>query len=120
MIVVNSSEVPGKQITKTRGLVKGHTIRSIWIGKDLAAVLRLVVGGELIEYTEMMGKARDEAMQRMIKSQVVLAPCQSFKHSPHRSSLGYSSNKGPLCVMGNNKAGYFSHANIQPCIEFQS
>jgi len=68
MIVVNSSEVPGKQITETLGLVKGHTIRSIWIGKDLAAVLRLVVGGELVEYTEMMGKARDEAAQRMIKS----------------------------------------------------
>ena len=68
MIVVNSSEVPGKQITETLGLVKGHTIRSIWIGGDLAAVLRLVIGGELIEYTEMMGKARDEATQRMIKS----------------------------------------------------
>jgi len=67
MIVVNSSQIPGREIVETLGLVKGHTIRSIWIGKDLAAILRLIVGGELIEYTEMMGKARAEAEQRMIK-----------------------------------------------------
>ncbi len=34
----------------------------------MTAVLRLVVGGELIEYTEMMGRARNESMQRMTKS----------------------------------------------------
>lgn len=67
MLVVNSSEVPGREIAEALGLVKGHTIRAIWIGKDLAAIMRLVVGGELKEYTEMMGKAREEASGRMIQ-----------------------------------------------------
>lgn len=66
MLLQNSAEVPGSEITKVLGLVKGHTIYAIWIGKDLSAIVRLVLGGELIEYTDMMGKARIVASNRMI------------------------------------------------------
>jgi len=62
----SSLEIPGHEITEVLGLVKGHTIYAIWLGKDLSALLRLVLGGELTEYTEMMGKARDIATDRMI------------------------------------------------------
>ena len=67
MLLVNSSEIPGKEIVEVLGLVKGHTIRAVWLGKDLAAIMRLVVGGELKEYAEMMGKAREVAVGRMIE-----------------------------------------------------
>ncbi len=67
VMVVNSSQIPGREIVETLGLVKGHIIWAIWIGKDVAALLRLVAGGELYEYSEMMGKARDQALQRMIE-----------------------------------------------------
>lgn len=66
ILLQNSAEVPGSEITKVLGLVKGHTIYAIWIGRDLSAIVRLVLGGELIEYTEMMGKARTVASNRMI------------------------------------------------------
>ena len=66
ILLQNSAEVPGSEIAKVLGLVKGHTIYAIWIGKDLSAIVRLVLGGELIEYTEMMGKARMVASNRMI------------------------------------------------------
>ena len=66
ILLQNSTEVPGSEITKNLGLVKGHTIFAIWIGRDLSAIVRLVLGGELIEYTEMMGKARIVASNRMI------------------------------------------------------
>ena len=66
ILLQNSAEVPGSEITKNLGLVKGHTIYAIWIGKDLSAIVRLVLGGELVEYTEMMGKARIVASNRMI------------------------------------------------------
>ncbi|GAH34601.1 unnamed protein product, partial [marine sediment metagenome] len=56
ILLQNSAEVPSSEITKVLGLVKGHTIYAIWIGKDLSAIVRLVLGGELIEYTDMMGK----------------------------------------------------------------
>ena len=66
ILLQNTAELPGGEITKVLGLVKGHTIFAIWIGRDLSAIVRLVLGGELIEYTEMMGKARIVATNRMI------------------------------------------------------
>jgi len=66
MLLQNSVEVPGRQVTEILGLVQGHTIFAIWIGRDLSALVRLILGGELVEYTEMMGRARKVAADRMI------------------------------------------------------
>jgi len=66
ILLQNSSKIPGFQIDKNLGLVQGHTIYAIWIGKDLSAIIRLVLGGELIEYSEMMGGARKVAIRRML------------------------------------------------------
>jgi len=66
VLLQNSTEVPGHEITEILGLVKGHTIFAIWLGRDLSALVRLILGGELIEYTEMMGRARKVATDRMI------------------------------------------------------
>jgi uncharacterized protein YbjQ (UPF0145 family) len=64
--VLSSSEVPGRQIKEALGVVQGHTVYAIWIGKDLSAIVRLILGGELTEYAEMMGSARSTATRRMI------------------------------------------------------
>ena len=66
MLLLNSAEVPGREITEILGLVQGHTVFAIWLGKDLSAIVRLILGGELTEYTEMMGRARVSATNRMI------------------------------------------------------
>jgi uncharacterized protein YbjQ (UPF0145 family) len=66
MMLQNSAEVPGRQVAENLGLVKGHTIFAIWLGRDISALVRLILGGELIEYTEMMGRAREVATARMI------------------------------------------------------
>ena len=66
IVVLNTPQVPGREITQLLGLVQGHTIFAIWLGKDLSAIVRLILGGELTEYTEMMGKARKVAMNRML------------------------------------------------------
>lgn len=66
ILLLNSAEIPGKEIAEIVGLVQGHTIFAIWLGKDLSAIVRLVLGGELTEYTEMMGRARGVATHRMI------------------------------------------------------
>ena len=66
ILVLNSLDVPGREISDILGLVQGHTIFAIWLGKDLSAIVRLILGGELTEYTEMMGRARQVAMNRMI------------------------------------------------------
>ncbi len=63
--LLNSAEIPGQEITEILGLVQGHTVFAIWLGKDLSALVRLILGGELTEYTEMMGRARAAAINRM-------------------------------------------------------
>jgi uncharacterized protein YbjQ (UPF0145 family) len=66
ILLLNSAKLPDRDITKILGLVQGHTVFAIWIGKDLSALIRLVVGGELTEYTDMMGRARELATRRMM------------------------------------------------------
>ena len=66
IVLMNSAEIPGQEITEILGLVQGHTVFAIWLGQDLSALLKLVLGGELTEYTEMMGRARAAATDRMI------------------------------------------------------
>ncbi len=65
VLLLNSDILPGREITEILGLVQGHTVFAIWLGKDLSAVIRLIIGGELTEYTEMMGIARITATERM-------------------------------------------------------
>jgi len=65
VLLLNSDVLPGREITEILGLVQGHTVYAIWLGKDLSAIVRLIIGGELTEYTEMMGSARSTATERM-------------------------------------------------------
>ncbi|MCK5347574.1 MAG: YbjQ family protein [Candidatus Heimdallarchaeota archaeon] len=65
MIVTSSSSIAGRQITQTFGVVKGNTIRARHIGKDIIAAFKNVVGGEIEEYTKLMGEAREQATDRM-------------------------------------------------------
>jgi uncharacterized protein YbjQ (UPF0145 family) len=65
VLLLNSDALPGREITEVLGLVQGHTVFAIWLGKDLSALVRLILGGELTEYTEMMGSARSTATERM-------------------------------------------------------
>jgi uncharacterized protein YbjQ (UPF0145 family) len=65
MIITTTAKVPGHDI-EILGVVFGNTVRSKHIGKDIAAGLKSIVGGELQEYTEMLSDARTEALNRMI------------------------------------------------------
>ena len=66
VMLLNSDAVPERKTKEILGLVQGHTVYAIWLGKDLSALVRLILGGELTEYTDMMGKARQAATSRMI------------------------------------------------------
>ncbi len=66
VLLLNSDRVPGRETGEILGLVQGHTVFAIWLGKDLSAIVRLILGGELTEYTQMMGQARATATNRMI------------------------------------------------------
>ena len=66
MIVVTANRVAGKRIVRTVGLVRGNTIRTRHLGKDIMAVLRNIVGGEVSEYTKLLAESREQALDRMV------------------------------------------------------
>ena len=65
MIIVTSSEIAGKKIVETLGMVRGTTVRAHHVGNDIIAYLRNLVGGEVLEYTKMLAEAREQAIDRM-------------------------------------------------------
>jgi len=65
MIIVTTDSIHGYRVTETLGIARGNTIRAKHIGKDILAGLRMLVGGEIKEYTEMLTEARNAALQRM-------------------------------------------------------
>ena len=65
MIIVTSSEIAGKKIVKTLGLVRGNTIRARHVGKDILAGFKNILGGEIEEYTKLMAEAREQSLDRM-------------------------------------------------------
>jgi uncharacterized protein YbjQ (UPF0145 family) len=68
MIVATSETIVDKHIVKTLGLVRGNTIRARHLGKDIVAVFRNMIGGEVTEYTKLMGESREQAVDRMIQN----------------------------------------------------
>ncbi|HEX2836591.1 MAG TPA: YbjQ family protein [Phycisphaerales bacterium] len=66
MLVVNTEFIPGYQIQQMLGMVQGNTVRSKHVGRDIAASLKNIVGGELRGYTELLTEARREATERML------------------------------------------------------
>lgn len=67
MIVVTTETVPGYRIREALGVVRGNTIRARHIGRDVMAHLRNLAGGEVREYTKLMGESREQAMDRMVE-----------------------------------------------------
>lgn len=65
MLIVTTETISGKTL-EMLGLVKGSTVQSKHIGKDIGAGFKTLVGGELKSYTEMMEDARRIATERMI------------------------------------------------------
>ena len=65
MLMVTTDSIVGKEIVEVKGLVKGSTVRSKHIGKDIVASLKTIVGGELNGYNEMLIEARQIALGRM-------------------------------------------------------
>ena len=65
VIITTTPTVAGKEIKEVIGIVRGSTIRSKHLGRDIMAGLKSIVGGELKGYTEMINESRDEAIKRL-------------------------------------------------------
>lgn len=67
MIVTTTEAVAQKKLVRTLGVVRGNSVRSRHLGKDILALFRNVVGGEIPEYTKLAAEAREQALDRMIE-----------------------------------------------------
>ena len=67
MIIVTTQHVPGQQETASLGLVRGSSIRARHLGKDIMATFRNMAGGEVLEYSKLLGESREQAIDRMIE-----------------------------------------------------
>ena len=64
MLIVTMETIPGKTL-EPLGLVKGSTIQTVNMFRDIGSGFKTLVGGELVKYNEMMDKARSIATERM-------------------------------------------------------
>ena len=66
MFIVNTDYITGKEF-EMLGLVKGSTIQTKNVGRDITQGFKTLVGGELTAYNEMMNEARALATKRMVQ-----------------------------------------------------
>ena len=66
MEISNTEFIGGREIESTLGVVRGSTVRTRNLGRDIFAGLKNIVGGEISEYTKLMADSREQALQRMI------------------------------------------------------
>ena len=67
MILSTTFDVHGRNVTQQLGLVRGNVVRSRFIGRDIVASLRMIVGGEIHEYTKLLAESREQALDRMME-----------------------------------------------------
>ena len=66
-LVVSSSSIDNKKIEEYLGIVVGSTVRARNVGSDFFATLKNLVGGEVLSYSRLLERARDQAYERMIQ-----------------------------------------------------
>lgn len=64
MLILTTDIIPGRGM-EALGLVKGSTVQTVNVIRDIGASFKTLVGGELKKYNEMMANARNIATVRM-------------------------------------------------------
>lgn len=65
VLVTTLERPPGYRVVRVIGIVSASSTRARGLGGDILASLRNLVGGEVVEYTELLAAARDEALKRL-------------------------------------------------------
>lgn len=66
MILTTTEYVPGREVAEVLRIARGSTVRARHIGRDITAVFKNIVGGEIEEYTKLQADAREQALQRLV------------------------------------------------------
>lgn len=65
MVISTTENIPNKEVIEILGIARGSTVRARNVGRDIFAVVKNIVGGEISEYTKLQADSREQALQRM-------------------------------------------------------
>lgn len=65
MIKSTTDTIRGHEVAEVLGLVRGNTVRARHLGKDIGALFKNIVGGEIEEYTKLLAESREQSIDRM-------------------------------------------------------
>src|SRR5471032_525141 len=68
MLITTTENVAGYRVLEVKGQVFGVIVRSRGLVGNLAATLRSIFGGEILEYTALLEETRRHALDRMVKN----------------------------------------------------
>ncbi len=60
-------DLPGYQVVKVHGVVRGITVRSANLGNQLLGSFRTIVGGEIPEFLELAEQSRERAFDHLLE-----------------------------------------------------
>ena len=66
MLITTTETVPDRELVEVLGVARGNTVEAKNAGRDFTQGIRNVFGGELKAYSDLLSKARDEAIDRMV------------------------------------------------------
>ncbi len=66
VIVTTGESVPGYEIEEYLGLVWGASVKARFIGHDIIAVFKTIIGGEVEPYTKMTNEARMDTIRKIV------------------------------------------------------
>lgn len=72
MKLTTQDQFTDMEIVEELGLVKGNTVRARHLGKDILALFRNLVGGEIGEYTKLLAEAREQSIDAMVDEATTL------------------------------------------------
>ena len=67
MLITTQDNFSDFTIERTLGLVRGNTVRSRNVARNLIANFRTIFGGEIPEFTKAIAESREQALDRMIE-----------------------------------------------------
>jgi uncharacterized protein YbjQ (UPF0145 family) len=65
VIVVTTNDLPGYEVVQVLGEVFGLVVRARNVFSNLGASLRTIFGGEVTQYTQLLGDSRNQAIERL-------------------------------------------------------
>ena len=66
-LIATTNAIAGYTVSASLGMARGSTVRAKHIGRDITALLKNIVGGEIKGYTELLAEGREEALYRMLQ-----------------------------------------------------